>query len=84
MYPHGAVSKVSVLPTQMSVRITGLLPYTVYGFYVSATNYVGEGESSLTSTGITDESGKMTKKDQACICNTFILIITISASYSTK
>ena len=56
-YPSGTLTKVAVPPSQMSLRLTGLLPHTRYGFYVTATNYVGEGGASTTSTGITDESG---------------------------
>ena len=56
-YPGGTPTKRTVLPTQTSLRLTGLLPYTRYGFYVTATNYVGEGIVSIISTGITDESG---------------------------
>lgn len=55
-YPNGDVISTSIVPTEMSLRVTGLLPFTKYGFYVSATNYVGEGPRSLISTGITDES----------------------------
>ena len=49
--------KRTVFSTQTSLRLTGLQPYTRYGFYITATNYVGEGTVSITSTGITDESG---------------------------
>lgn len=59
-YPSGTPTQRAVLPTQTSLRLTGLLPYTRYGFYVTATNYVGEGRASITSTGITDESGTLT------------------------
>ena len=57
MFPHGVITKVSVLPTQTSVHVIGLMPYTMYGFYVTATNYVGEGEASRNANGVTDESG---------------------------
>ena len=56
-YPGGTPKKRTVLPTQTSLRLSGLQPYTRYGFYLTATNYVGEGTVSITSTGITDESG---------------------------
>ena len=57
IYPGGTPTKRTVLPAQTSLRLTGLQPYTRYGFYVTATNYVGEGTVSITSTGSTDESG---------------------------
>ena len=58
-FPDGVVEEVSIFPPQMSVQITGLLAFTTYGFYVSATNYIGEGATSVTSTGLTDEAGKI-------------------------
>ena len=69
--PNIPTTRSVVNGTTLSTILTGLIPYTQYQCYVTATNSYSEGAGSLVAAGWTDESSE-------CVCNLLAVLVVIN------